>query len=54
MCRENNILYKCGWSPFEGTTFNSSVSHTFLNGVLVYENGIINKKPNGRRLTFER
>ncbi len=51
---KKNILYKCGWSPFEGTTFNSSVSHTFLNGVLVYENGIINKKPNGRRLTFER
>ena len=33
---KDNILYKCGWSPFEGTTFNSRISHTILNGVIVY------------------
>ena len=36
VCKEN-ILYKCGWSPFEGTTFSSSVTHTFVNGVLMYD-----------------
>jgi dihydroorotase len=35
---KNNILYKCGWSPFEGVTFNSKITHTFLNGSLVYHN----------------
>ena len=39
----NNILYKCGWSPFEGTKFNSQITHTFINGNLVYENGLINE-----------
>ncbi len=32
-----NILYKCGWSPFEGHTFRSKITHTFVNGNLVYE-----------------
>ncbi len=36
---KENTLYKCGWSPFEGTTFSNSVTHTFVNGKLVYENG---------------
>src|SRR5690606_30393009 len=35
---KDNILYKCGWSPFENTTFTSRISHTFLNGNLVYKN----------------
>jgi dihydroorotase len=35
---KENILYKCGWSPFEGTTFQSKITHTFVNGNLVYEN----------------
>lgn len=51
---ENNILYKCKWSPFEGTTFNNTITHTFINGQLVYENGVIHGAPAGRRLTFNR
>ena len=35
---EDNVFYKCGWSPFEGNTFKSRVSHTFVNGQLVYKN----------------
>src|SRR4030095_8331034 len=38
---KENLMYKCGWSPFEGTTFQSSVTHTFVSGNLVYENGNI-------------
>jgi dihydroorotase len=49
-----NILYKCKWSPFEGTTFNSKVTHTFVNGKLVYHNGIINDQVHGMALTFDR
>jgi dihydroorotase len=49
-----NILYKCGWSPFEGTTFNSRVVKTFVNGTIVYDNGIINDDYRGQRLLFER
>ncbi len=49
-----NILYKCGWSPFEGTTFSSSITHTFVNGNLVYENGNFNENIRGKRLTFNR
>jgi dihydroorotase len=49
-----NILYKCGWSPFEGFTFSSSISHTFVNGNLVYENGEVNDNYRGKRLLFNR
>lgn len=49
-----NILYKCGWSPFEGTEFSHRVSHTFVNGQLVYENGKIMEGIRGRRLKFNR
>jgi len=49
---KNNILYKCGWSPFEGDTFSASITHTFVNGHLVYENGVINDGQTGRRLQF--
>jgi len=51
---KENILYKCGWSPFEGTTFRSSVTHTFINGSLIYNNGVFNKSIKGQRLKFER
>jgi len=37
---KDNILYKCGWSPFEGETFQSSIKYTFVNGHLAYDNGI--------------
>jgi dihydroorotase len=49
---KENILYKCGWSPFEGTTFRSRVSHTFVNGNLVYEKGKFNESAKGNRLVF--
>ncbi|MCP1995321.1 dihydroorotase [Flavobacterium sp. HSC-61S13] len=50
----DNILYKCGWSPFEGQTFSSKITHTFVNGNLVYEDGKINEKKSGQRLLFLR
>ena len=53
VCKEN-ILYKCGWSPFEGTTFSSSVTHTFVNGVLMYHEGTFNNDVKGKRITFNR
>jgi dihydroorotase len=49
---KSNLLYKCGWSPFEGVQFKSSVTHTFVNGNLVYENGTINNGTNGMRMAF--
>jgi dihydroorotase len=49
-----NILYKCKWSPFEGTTFHSKVSHTFVNGKLVFDNGQIDETNRGMSLTFMR
>jgi dihydroorotase len=51
---KENILYKCGWSPFEGTTFQSKITHTFVNGNLVYKNGNINEVKHGQRLLFNR
>ncbi len=51
---KDNILYKCGWSPFEGSTFKSRVSHTFVNGTLVYHNSKFTGKRAAKRLTFER
>jgi dihydroorotase len=51
---KDNILYKCGWSPFEGTIFSSSITHTFVNGNLIYNNGIFNDKIKGKRITFNR
>lgn len=47
-----NILYKCGWSPFEGTAFCHAVTHTFINGQLAYSNGKVNNEVRGKRLTF--
>jgi dihydroorotase len=49
---KSNILYKCKWSPFEGHKFKSSITHTFVNGNLVYENGAIIEGTNGQRLLF--
>lgn len=51
---KSNILYKCGWSPFEGHTFNSKITHTFVNGNLVFRNGKFNESVKGMRLAFER
>ena len=49
-----NNLYKCGWSPFDGFTFHSKVTHTFVNGNLVYHNHVFNETIKGQRLLFER
>ena len=50
----SNILYKCGWSPMEGVNFKSRISHTFVNGQLVYTNGKVKEIKAGERLLFER
>lgn len=49
-----NILYKCGWSPLEGFHFPASVTHTFVNGHLVYGNGVFDESQKGQRMQFER
>jgi len=49
-----NILYKCGWSPFDGTTFTNKVTHTFVNGELSYANGAVVPGKIGKRLEFNR
>ena len=51
---KENILYKCQWSPFEGTTFKSRVTHTLVNGLVVYENSKFVNRSNPERLTFNR
>ncbi|MGX7667560.1 dihydroorotase [Flavobacterium pedocola] len=50
---KDNVLYKCGWSPLEGTNFKSRISHTFVNGHLVYTNGKVKEERFGQRLLFE-
>ncbi|MCW3788380.1 dihydroorotase [Plebeiibacterium sediminum] len=50
----DNIVSKCGWSPFEGQSFSHKVSHTFVNGHLAFNNGIFNENKMGERLTFNR
>lgn len=50
----SNILYKCGWSPFEGHTFKSKVLKTFVNGELVYDDGVFNESVFGQRMKFNR
>ena len=52
--KRDNVLSKCGWSPFEGQTFRSKVTHTIVSGHLAYENGVFNEDINGRRLKFSR
>jgi dihydroorotase len=51
---KDNILYKCGWSPFEGETFSSKVIKTIVNGTVVYDNGLIKEDYRGQRLLFDR
>ena len=52
--KKDNILYKCGWSPFEGTKFKSRVTHTFVNGILTYHNFKFPNRSIPERLTFNR
>jgi dihydroorotase len=49
---KENILYKCGWSPFEGKTFKGQVQKTFVNGNLSFNNGRLIEQPFGKRLEF--
>lgn len=50
----DNILYKCGWSPFQGETFQSRITHTLINGELAYQKGTFPNRTHGERLTFNR
>ena len=51
---KENILSKCGWSPFEGQKFNSQITHTFVSGHLAYADGKFDESKLGERLVFER
>ena len=51
---KDNILYKCGWSPLEGAIMPAAITHTFVNGHLVYGNGTWDESLKGKRLTFDR
>lgn len=52
--KKENIIAKCGWSPFEGINFKSRVTHTFVNGKLAFANGKVKDCIAGQRLTFDR
>lgn len=51
---KDNIAYKCGWSPFEGSTFKARVVYTIVNGAIAYDNGKYPAENRGERLTFTR
>ena len=51
---KENILYKCGWSPLEGFRFPATITNCFVNGHLVYGNGVFNESKMGMRLQFDR
>ncbi|MDO6674179.1 dihydroorotase [Tenacibaculum sp. 1B UA] len=51
---KENVLYKCGWSPFEGVEFSSQITQTFVNGNLMYNEGVFNEEIKGKRLLFNR
>jgi dihydroorotase len=53
-CEKENIFAKCGWSPFEGFTFKSRITHTFVNGKLVYNAFKVKKYTSRKRLLFDR
>ncbi|OPZ98766.1 MAG: Allantoinase [Bacteroidetes bacterium ADurb.Bin408] len=50
----DNILYKCGWSPLVGEVLPAKITHTFVNGHMVYENGVFYNTPKGQRLLFDK
>lgn len=52
--RNKDVYYKCKWTPYEGTITHSRVTHTFVNGNLVYENGCFHEESRGRSLIFSR
>lgn len=54
LVNRHNLFYKCGWSPLEGKVFPGAVTHTFVNGHLVYGNGVWDESKKGQRLNFDR
>ncbi len=52
--QKDNILYKCGWSPLENHKFAAMITHTFVNGNLIYRNGQWNESTKGMRMKFDR
>ena len=50
----SNLLYKCGWSPFEGQRFGSRVVRTWVNGRAVFADGAVDRSVRGQRLRFDR
>ena len=52
--KKANLLYKCGWSPFEGQEFNSNIETTIVSGNVVWNDGKLIEGTNGQRLSFER
>ena len=52
--KKEDLLYQCGWSPFEGTTFKGVVEKTLLNGQWAYDQGKVNPKSAAMALTFDR
>lgn len=54
MVSNDKVYYKCGWTPLNGTLLHHSVTHTFVNGNLVYEKGIFHEESKGQRLVFDR
>lgn len=51
---KGNLLYKCGWSPFEGTEFSHTITHTFVNGQLIYKEGKFDESKKGEALRYNR
>ena len=54
LIKNDDVLYKCGWTPYDGMTVKSQVTHTFVNGNLVYHDGKVEDKIFGKPLEFER
>lgn len=54
LVKPDNLLYKCGWSPFEGVTFRARIEKTFVNGSLAYSDGAVDPAVRGKRLVFSR
>ncbi|WP_292889163.1 dihydroorotase [Nonlabens sp.] len=50
---KDNLFYKCGWSPLEGTTFQTEIKQTFVNGNLVYDDGIFFEEEKGKEIEFD-
>lgn len=54
LVEKDNVLYKCGWSPMEDISFGSKIKKTFVNGHLVFDEGLVDDSVKGERLTFDR